>query len=84
MLRTLQLFCFLNDRNDSPSLVLGQGSCFHNADRIADRALIFLVVRLETDGTLDDFTVQGMLNVVKHGDNKVVAKKGLEAFDMDD
>ena len=24
------------------------------------------------------------MGFVKHGDNKVVAKKGLEAFDMDD
>ena len=51
----------LDDLDQPPVLILGNGACLHNQHLIADIALVLLVVRLELNGVLDDLFIQRML-----------------------
>ena len=56
----LILFHFFHNFNKSPSLVLGQRSCFHNSYFIADLTFIVFIVSFNLLSSLYCFSVKGM------------------------
>ena len=58
------LFSSLDDLDDSPSLVLGQGTGLHQQDLVAFMAGVSLVMSLDFNGPFYDLVVKGVFHVV--------------------
>ena len=61
-----RLFSLCDEGNYTPSLSLGERTGFHNADLIADAALVVLVMSVNLESVLNDLTVDGVLYVVRN------------------
>ena len=60
-----RLFSLFDDGNYTPSLSLGERTGFHNADLIADAALVVLVMSVNLERLVNELTVEGVLYVVR-------------------